>query len=51
VNWVVASQSETPTALGALPAMVLGKLEIKQEFANGEFMIFRVRAIHGKSEP
>jgi hypothetical protein len=50
VNWIVASQNETPTALGALPAMVLGKLEIKQEFTNGEFMIFRVRAIHGKSE-
>ena len=51
VNWIVASQNETPTALSALPAMVLGKLEIKQEFTNGEFMIFRVRAIHGKSEP
>jgi hypothetical protein len=50
VNWIVASQNETPSALGGLQAMVLGKLEIKQEFTNGEFMIFRVRAIHGKSE-
>ena len=50
VNWIVASRNETPAALGGLPASVFGKLEIKQEFTNGEFIIFRVHAIHGKGE-
>jgi hypothetical protein len=51
VDWIVATQNETPTALGSVLAVVFGNLEIKQEFMNGEFRIFRVRAIHGKAEP
>ncbi len=45
VDWIVASRSETPAALGGLPSTMLGNLEIRQEFTNREFIIFRVRAI------
>ena len=51
VDWIVASRSETPAALGGLPPSVLGNLEIRQEFTNREFIIFRVRAFEGQEEP
>ncbi len=45
VDWIVASLSETPAVLGGLPPTLLGNLEIRQEFTNREFIIFRVRAV------
>ena len=45
VDWIVASRSETPAVLGGLPPTLLGNLEIRQEFTNREFIIFRVRAV------
>jgi hypothetical protein len=47
VHWTVASRSETPAALGGLPPSVFGNLEIRQEFTNREFIIFRVRQLAG----
>src|SRR5207244_9597272 len=49
VDWIVASRSETPVVLGGLPPTLLGNLEIRQEFTNREFIIFRVR--EGQEEP
>jgi hypothetical protein len=45
VDWIVASRSETPAALGGLPSSVFGNPEIRQEFTNREFIIFRVRQL------